>query len=141
MRKKFVTWYVEEIKKQMGAGVPAESIDVNLKLTPLKALHASWLIELYNVLTTADGREMVLHVFFKVNNSFNKNPLNLPHLPKKKRNFKKIFSDLLKSSKDCISSINVYLPSIFLIPCCVSQNKNPNNVYIQELCTKDVFKT
>ena len=57
MRKKFVTWYAEEIKKQMDAGVPAESIDVNLKLTSPTALHASWLIEFYNVLTTADGRE------------------------------------------------------------------------------------
>ena len=47
----------------MDAGAPAESIDVNLKLTSLtlKALHASWLIELYNVLTTADGRETVLN--------------------------------------------------------------------------------
>ena len=45
----------------MDAGVPAESIDVNLKLTSLKALHASWLTELYNVLTTADGRETVLN--------------------------------------------------------------------------------
>ena len=61
MRKKFVTWYAEEIKKQMDAGVPAEGIDVNLKLTSLKALQANWLIELYNVLTTADGRETVLN--------------------------------------------------------------------------------
>ena len=30
MRKKFVTWYAEEIKKQMDAGIPAESIDVSL---------------------------------------------------------------------------------------------------------------
>ena len=60
MRKKFVTWYAEEIKKQMDAEVPAESIDVSLKLTSPKALHANWLIELYNVLTTADGRETVL---------------------------------------------------------------------------------
>ena len=43
MRKKFVTWYAEEIKKQMDAGVPAESIDVNLKLSSLKALHTNWL--------------------------------------------------------------------------------------------------
>ena len=43
MRKKFVTWYAEEIKKQMDAGVPSESIDVNLKLTSVKALHANWL--------------------------------------------------------------------------------------------------
>ena len=61
LKKKFVTWYAEEIKKQMDAGVPAESIDVNLKLTSLKALHTNWLIELYNVLTTADGRETVLN--------------------------------------------------------------------------------
>ena len=46
MRRQFVTCYAEEIKKQMDAGVPAESIDVNLKLTSLKALHANWLIGL-----------------------------------------------------------------------------------------------
>ena len=45
----------------MDAGAPAESIDVNLKQTSLKALHANWLIELYNALTTADGRETVLN--------------------------------------------------------------------------------
>ena len=66
MRKRFVTWNAEEIKKQMDAGVPAESIGVNLKLTSLKALHANWLIELYNVLTTADGRETVLNGWKKV---------------------------------------------------------------------------
>ena len=43
MRKRFPTWYADKIKKQMDAGVPAESIDVNLKLTSLKALHANWL--------------------------------------------------------------------------------------------------
>ena len=62
MRKRFVTWYAEKIKKQMDAGVLAESIDVNLKLTSLKALHANWLIELNNVLTTGDGRETVLRL-------------------------------------------------------------------------------
>ena len=61
MRKKFVTLYAEEIKKQMDAGVPAESIDVNLKLTSLEALQINWLTELYNVPTTADGRETVLN--------------------------------------------------------------------------------
>ena len=61
MRKKFVTWYAEEIKKQMDTGVPAESIDVNLKLSSLKALHTNWLIELYNILTTADGEETVVN--------------------------------------------------------------------------------
>ena len=66
MRKKFVTWYAEESKKQMDAGVPAESIDVNLKLTSLKALHANWLIELCNVFTTADGRETVLNGWKKM---------------------------------------------------------------------------
>lgn len=61
MRKKFVTWYAKEVKMQIDAGVPTESIEVDLKLTSLKALHANWLIELYNNLTTADGRETVLN--------------------------------------------------------------------------------
>ena len=61
MRKKFATWYADEIKKQLDPGVPTESIDVNLKLTSLNALHANWLIELCSVLTTDDGRETVLN--------------------------------------------------------------------------------
>ena len=36
-------------------------ISIDLKLTSLKALHANWLIQLYNILTNADGREMVLN--------------------------------------------------------------------------------
>ena len=38
-----------------------QNMDVNLKLASLKALHDNWLIDLYNVLTTADGREIVLN--------------------------------------------------------------------------------
>ena len=49
----------------MDAGVPAESIDVNLKLTSLKALHTNWLIELYSVLTTADEKETVPNGWMK----------------------------------------------------------------------------
>ena len=45
----------------MDAGVPAESVDFNLRLTSLKALYFNSLIELYNVPTTSDGRETVLN--------------------------------------------------------------------------------
>ena len=37
----------------------------NLKLTSLKALHTNWLIELYNVLTSADGGEKDLNGWTK----------------------------------------------------------------------------
>ena len=61
MKKKFVTWYAKEVKKQMEAGVSVDSIEVNLKLASLKAIHANWLIELFNFLTPADGRETVIN--------------------------------------------------------------------------------
>ena len=39
MRKKFVTWYAEEVKKQIVEGIPTESIEINLNLTRLKPVN------------------------------------------------------------------------------------------------------
>ena len=61
MRKKFVTWYAEEVKRKIEEGTPTEHMEVNFNLTRLKPIHAGWMIEMYNFLTSEEGRVTILN--------------------------------------------------------------------------------
>ena len=41
----------------MDSGINFEDVDVDLKLSVLKPIHATWLVELYNFLTNTEGKE------------------------------------------------------------------------------------
>ena len=56
MKKKFTEWYSSSIAKQLDEGKAVEDIDVELKLSILKPLHAEWIKELYNYMTCEEGR-------------------------------------------------------------------------------------
>ena len=59
--KKFVTWYANEVKKKIEEGVPIESVEIDLSLTRIKPTHALWLIELFNFLTSEEGKKTILN--------------------------------------------------------------------------------
>ena len=61
MKKKFVTWYANEVKKKIDEGVPIESVETDLSLTHIKPTHALWLIELFNFLTSEEGKKTILN--------------------------------------------------------------------------------
>lgn len=48
MKEQFPTWYSAEIQKQMEARGNDDDIEVDQRLSVLKALHAAWLVSLYN---------------------------------------------------------------------------------------------
>ena len=50
----FTTWYSAEVQKQMELG-KAET-EVDLRLSVLNPLHATWLVSLYNNLTGSVGK-------------------------------------------------------------------------------------
>ena len=56
MKKGFVTWYTEEMKRKTEERMPTEQIDVNFNLTRLNPIHANWMIEMYNFLTSEEGK-------------------------------------------------------------------------------------
>ena len=60
MTSKFTEWYSKEIGKQLDENVPVEKIEIKVKVSVLKPLHASWLMEAYNHLTTAAGRGIIV---------------------------------------------------------------------------------
>ena len=57
MKGKITTWYSEEVQKQINPGNADANGEVNahLRLTALKPLHASWLVDLYNHLSSDIG--------------------------------------------------------------------------------------
>ena len=59
MKSKFTEWYSKETGKQLEENVPIEDIEIKLKVSVLKPLHASWLMEAYNHLTSSAVREII----------------------------------------------------------------------------------
>ena len=46
MKKKFTNWYVDRITQVMDKGQELEQIEIPLKLSIVRPLHAKWLIEI-----------------------------------------------------------------------------------------------
>ena len=59
-KEKFNEWYMNQITKQLDSGKPIDEIDVKLQLTTLKPLHAEWLTDFYNLMTTSKGKDVIL---------------------------------------------------------------------------------
>ena len=60
MKKAFITYYSNEVQAQLKSGKELESVEVDLRLTAIKPLHAQWLVNLYNFFTTTEGRSIVV---------------------------------------------------------------------------------
>ena len=59
-RKKLTEWYANQIIQQLDEGKEVYDIEVKLRFTILKPIHAQWLTVLYNTMTSADGKNIVL---------------------------------------------------------------------------------
>ena len=60
MKKKFTNWYVDQITQAMSQGQELQQIEIPLKLLNVNPLYAKWLIEIYNEMTSADGKQVCL---------------------------------------------------------------------------------
>ena len=48
------------MNRQLDAGTPLEEVDVKLRLSVMKPIHAHWMVELYNHMTTDDGKKNII---------------------------------------------------------------------------------
>ena len=60
-KKKFNEWYNDQIFQQLDEGKDLEEIDVKVQLTTLKLLHAKWMTELHNHMSSGEGKQVVLN--------------------------------------------------------------------------------
>ena len=59
-KKKITNWYSGQVSKQLADVIELENVDVKLRLSILKPIHAGWLVDLYNHMTTSKGKEVIL---------------------------------------------------------------------------------
>ena len=59
LKEKFSTWYSSQISKQLASNIPLDDVKIKLQLTTLKPLQAGWIIDFYNEMTSAKGKEII----------------------------------------------------------------------------------
>ena len=57
--QKFSEWYSSQIMKQLDDGKELHDINIDLKLSKLKPLHAEWLVELYKQMCMAEVQKII----------------------------------------------------------------------------------
>ena len=60
MRKQFVMYYSEIVRHKLENGENVEDIDVDLRLSAIKPLHAQWLVSMYNFFTSSKGSQIIV---------------------------------------------------------------------------------
>ena len=60
MKKKFALWYSDQVIRALDEGKDIKDVEISLKLSIVNPLHAKWLIEMYNHMTSSEARDVCL---------------------------------------------------------------------------------
>ena len=60
MMDKFNKWFAETLRKELDAGKSLDEISIKFKLTTMKPLHAKWVIDVFNLLSSFEGKKVIL---------------------------------------------------------------------------------
>ena len=61
MKGIFAEWYSKQVEDALAHGKKIEDIEIKFYLTVIKPLHAKWLMELYNHITSEDGSKVIIN--------------------------------------------------------------------------------
>ena len=61
MKGMFADWYCKQAEEPLSHGKKAEDMGIKFYLTLIKPLHAKWLMELYNHITSEKGSEIIIN--------------------------------------------------------------------------------
>ena len=57
---KFNAWFRNSLNKELDDEKALDEINIKFLLTTMKPLHAGWLIDIYNELSSPEGRKVIL---------------------------------------------------------------------------------
>ena len=57
---KFNKWFAETLRKELDAGTSLDEISRKFKLTTMKPLHAKWVADVFNQLSSFEGKKVIL---------------------------------------------------------------------------------
>ena len=61
LKRLFSKWYSQQIENQLSIGKKIEEVDIKFTLTTIKPLHAQWLVEFYNEMTSESGSTVIVN--------------------------------------------------------------------------------
>ena len=61
LKRLFSEWYAQQIENQLSLGKKVEEIKIEFRLTTLKPLHAKWLVEYYNEITSENDSSVIIN--------------------------------------------------------------------------------
>ena len=59
MARKFNDWYTQQVSARLDKGIAIDEIDIKLLLSLLKLLHAEWLVDIYNHMTSGAANKII----------------------------------------------------------------------------------
>ena len=59
MARKFNDWYTQQVSARLDKGIAIDEIDIKLLLSLLKLLHAEWLVDIYNHMTSGPANKTI----------------------------------------------------------------------------------
>ena len=59
MARKFNDWYTQQVSARLDKGIAIDEIDIKLPLSLLKLLHAEWLVDIYNHMTSGPANKII----------------------------------------------------------------------------------
>ena len=59
MARKFNCWYTDQISLRLEKGIPVDEIDIKLRLSLMKPLHAEWIADFYNHITSSESKKII----------------------------------------------------------------------------------
>ena len=57
MKDQFTSWFSAQIQSQLDSGMVLNDVDVDLRLSVLKPIHATWIVSMYNHFSSSEGRQ------------------------------------------------------------------------------------
>ena len=59
IKDQFTSWHSAQIQSQLDSGVVLDDVDVDLRLSVLKPIHATWIVSMYNHFSSSEGRQSI----------------------------------------------------------------------------------
>ena len=59
MARNFNDWYTEQVSAQLDKGVNIDKIDIKLRFSLMKLLHAVWLVDFYNQMISGEEKKVI----------------------------------------------------------------------------------
>ena len=121
MKSKFAEWYRKQMENALFQGKQVDEIDITFRLTTVKPLHAKWLMEFYNHITSEAGSKIIINGW-KASGIYDAIKMGESALPSIDP-----FNDIAPLSDENISDVQVISPTVDLMEHFVNDHREDDD--------------